>query len=149
MRIAAHTLNVPVAPMLSIRIGSKNVPSAAPIRLKAITIPTPVPRTLSSNNSGGYGHSITTAMDIINANAANATTVIMMEMFCPTSITIRAIAAPKNVDVRKRRLEILPHNQVPTKAPAIQNTSYIMLDVFASPMLSCPIRIGKKIPTPK
>ena len=45
MRIAAHTLNVPVAPILSIRIGSKNVPSAAPIRLNAMTIPTPVPLT--------------------------------------------------------------------------------------------------------
>ena len=86
---------------------------------------------------------------MINANAENATTVTMMEMLCPTIITIRAIAAPKKVDVRKRRLEILLHNHVPTKAPAIQNTSYKIFDVFASPMLSCAIRIGKKIPTPK
>ena len=60
---------------------------------------------------------------MINANAANAITVMTMEMFCPMIIITSAIAAPKNVDVKKLLLDILAHNHVPANAHAIQKTS--------------------------
>ena len=60
---------------------------------------------------------------MINAYAAKAITVMIMEIFCPMIITTNAIAAPKNVDVKKLLLDIFAHNHVPANAPAMQKTS--------------------------
>lgn len=51
----AQTIMAKLAPPALVKTGSKKVPAAAPIRLMVIQVPTPVPRTLISNNSVGYG----------------------------------------------------------------------------------------------
>ena len=51
----AHTNIDKFALPALVKTGSKNVPAAAPKRLIVIHVPTPVPRTLTSNNSVVYG----------------------------------------------------------------------------------------------
>lgn len=41
------------APPILVKMGNRNVPAAAPIRLIVMQVPTPVPRTLISNSSVG------------------------------------------------------------------------------------------------
>ena len=52
-RTHAQTSIAKAGPPLSVRIGNKNVPAAAPIRLIVIQVPTPLACTLVSNNSVG------------------------------------------------------------------------------------------------
>lgn len=51
----AQTNIASFAPPTLVRTDNKKVPVAAPKRLIVIHVPTPVPRTLISNNSVGYG----------------------------------------------------------------------------------------------
>ena len=49
----AQTSIARLAPPTLVKTGNKKVPAAAPIRLIVIQVPTPVARTLRSNNSVG------------------------------------------------------------------------------------------------
>ncbi len=53
-KTTAQTSMARLAPPTSVKMGNKKVPAAAPIRLMVIQVPTPVARTLISNNSVGY-----------------------------------------------------------------------------------------------